>query len=143
MRAAAGLPATLLALGALACSPASAQSLQPGQWQFDSVMTMVGAGKPQTSSVQRCVTREEAADAERWTGRKLEHTDCKMTVLRKTSTRMRWALDCPKSGTHGTGSATVGRGTMASEQHMSGELQGRTYEMEIRTRGKRLGPCKS
>ena len=128
---------------ALVCSCVSAQSLEPGRWQFDSVMTMVGLGKPQTNSVQRCVTREEAADAERWTGRKLARTDCKMTVRSKTSTSVRWELDCPKSGTHGTGSAKIGRGTMTSEQHMTGELQGRTYEMEIRTTGKRLGPCKS
>ena len=128
---------------ALLCGSASAQSLQPGQWQFDSVMTLVGLGKPQASSVQRCVTKEEAADAERWTGRKLEHTDCRMTVLGKSARAVRWALDCPKSGTRGTGSARIGRASMTSEQHMSGELQGRTYEMEIRTTGKRLGPCKS
>ena len=131
------------ALLALVCFSASAQSLQPGRWQFDSVMTMVGLGKPQTNSVQRCVTKEEAADAERWTGRKLERTDCKMTVRSKSATSVRWALDCPTSGTHGTGSARIGRGTMTSEQHMTGEAQGRTYEMEIRTTGKRLGPCKS
>jgi hypothetical protein len=130
-------------VSSVAAFSSRAQSLEPGQWQFDTVMTSPGMAKPQTNSIQRCVTKEEAADAERWTGRKLEQTDCKLRMKSKTATSASWELDCPKSGMRGTGSARIGRGTMTSEQHMTGELQGRSIEMNIKTTGKRLGPCKS
>ena len=127
----------------LAAAPAFAQSLEPGEWQFDTIMNMAGMPKPQTSSVQRCVKKDEAADAERWTGRQLANSDCKLTMKNKTATSASWTLACPQSGMHGTGTATIGHGTMASEQKMAGELRGKPFEMNIRTTGKRLGPCKS
>ena len=127
---------------ALAAGPALAQSLEPGQWQFDTLMTMAGA-KPQTGSVQRCVTKDEAADVESWAGRQLAQSDCRMAMKRKSASRASWTLECPKSGMRGTGSAILGRGTMESEQQMSGAMNGRPFEMHVKTIGKRLGPCKS
>jgi hypothetical protein len=134
---------TLALALALAAAPAFAQSLEPGEWQFDTTMTMAGMAKPQTSSVQRCLKKDEAADAERWTGRQLSHSDCKLTMADKTAASARWTLECPKSGMRGTGSATIGHGTMASDQKMTGEMRGQPFEMNIKTTGKRLGPCKS
>jgi len=137
----------LRALGALALllagAPAFAQSLEAGEWQFDTTMTMAGMAKPQTSSVQRCVRKEEAADAERWAGRQLANSDCRLTMKNKTATSASWTLECPQSGMRGTGTATTGRGTMTSEQKMTGELRGKPFELDVRTTGKRLGPCKS
>ena len=126
----------------LAAAPALAQSLEPGEWRFDTTMAMEGMAKPQTSSVQRCITKDEAADAERWTGRQLAQSDCKLTMKNKTASGASWTLDCPRSGMRGTGTATIGRGTMTSEQRMTGQLSGKPFEMDIRTSGKRLGPCK-
>ena len=133
----------LLALALSTAAPAFAQSLEPGEWQFDTVLTMAGVAKPQTSSVQRCVTKNEAADAERWTGRQLAGSDCKLSMKNKTATSASWTLECPQSGMRGTGSASIGHGAMASEQKMTGELRGKPFEMNVKTIGKRLGPCKS
>lgn len=127
---------------ALLAPPAFAQSLQPGFWQFDTSMLMRGTNQVQTNSVQRCVKPDEAADVQRWAGRSLAQTDCRMAIESKTRTSSSWILSCPKTGLTGTGSAQVGRGSMSTFQHMTGKVEGVTYEMEIRTTGKRLGPCK-
>jgi hypothetical protein len=133
--------AVAFALAAVA-GPAAAQSLEPGEWQFDTLMTIAGT-KPQTSSVQRCVTPEEAADAERWAGRQLARSACRIKMKKKTRTTASWTLDCPESGLRGTGSALIGHGSMSTEQHMSGKMGGRPVDMNVKTIGKRLGPCKS
>jgi hypothetical protein len=127
----------------LACAPAFGQALEPGQWQFDSTMTSPALPTPQANTVQRCITKDDSQDPEKWMGRTVKDTDCKVTMKEKTATRAAWELDCPKSGMRGAGSARLGRGTVESEQSMSGELQGRKFEMLLKTTGKRLGPCKS
>ena len=127
----------------LACAPAFGQALEPGQWQFDSTMASPALPKPQANSVQRCVTKEESQDPEKWMGKTVKEADCKVTMKEKTSTGATWDLVCPKSGMRGPGSARIGRGTMESEQRMNGEMQGRKFEMLLKTTGKRLGPCKS
>jgi hypothetical protein len=42
----------------------------------------------------------------------------------------------------GSGTARMGRDTMESEMQMSGDAQGRKFEMRTRMSGRRLGPCK-
>ena len=126
-----------------ACTPAFAQGLEPGLWEFTNILQSPGMPKPQTGIAQRCVTKEESGHPDRWAGRKAEQADCKVTMNRKTATSASWEMACPKTGMHGTGSARIGRGTMESEQRLTGEMQGRKFEMQIRTTGKRLGPCKS
>jgi hypothetical protein len=126
-----------------ACPPALAQQLEPGLWEFINTMSMAGMPKPQVNTVQRCLTKEEAADPSKWHGQKAQQADCKVTMKNRTATTASWDMTCPKTGMTGTGSARLGRGTVESEQHMAGEMQGRKFEMQLKTTGKRLGPCKS
>lgn len=122
---------------------ASAQALQPGQWEFTNTMQMSGAPKPQVMTTQRCVTQQESEDPEKWMGKKADQADCKVTIKNKTATSASWEISCPKSGMRGTGTARISGGTMESDQRMTGDMQGKKFEMQIRTTGKRLGPCKS
>ena len=135
----------IFAVSALASAwmPALAQGLQPGQWEFTNTMQMSGAPKPQVMTTQRCVTKQESEDPEKWMGKKADQADCKVTVKNKTATSASWEISCPKSGMRGTGTARISSGTMESDQRMTGDMQGKKFEMQIRTTGKRLGPCKS
>jgi Protein of unknown function (DUF3617) len=128
---------------AAACGPAFAQGLEPGLWEFTNSMSMPGVPKPQANTTQRCITKEDAADPRKWYGQKAQQSECKVTMKNKSASSPAWELDCPKTGMRGTGSARIGRGTMESVQHMSGEMQGRKFEMDLKTTGKRLGACKS
>jgi hypothetical protein len=121
----------------------AAQEMEAGEWQFDAVMTSPLLPKPQTSSFNRCVKKEDAGDPSRMMGRQEQQTDCKVTQAKKSSGTYTWEMTCPKSGLQGQGTARYGRGTLQSEVHMTGELQGRKIDMTTKTTGKRLGPCKS
>lgn len=125
------------------CAPALALGLEPGEWQFDTITTSPGNPKPQTYAGQRCVTKEEAANAEKWAGQKLAEAGCRLVTKNSSSNSVTWDVDCPKTGWRGTSVARIGRGTMESEMHMTGEMQGRKFEMTAKTSGKRLGPCKT
>lgn len=133
----------ILALVLAAGSPAAfAQGLEPGQWEFTSSMTMQGMPKPQSHTLQRCVTREESSDPQKWMGKQQDQTECKVTMKERSASQVRWEISCPKRNMTGAGVARIGRGTMETEQTMRGEMQGRPFEMHMKMSGKRLGACK-
>jgi hypothetical protein len=134
------LRASIAALIALSAN-AAAQQIEPGEWQFDTTMTSPEMPKPQVSSFTRCVKQEEALDPNQWMGR--QEIDCKVTPGRKTADSATWEMSCPKSGMKGRGSARYSGDRLESEMQMSGEMQGRKFELTTKTSGKRLGPCKS
>jgi hypothetical protein len=133
----------IAAMLAAICAPALAQQLDPGEWQFDTIISSPAMPKPQSSTFTRCVKVEEAADPSKWGGKPPAQSDCATTPGRKSSDSYAWEVSCPKSGMKGKGSARFGRGTVQSEMRMTGEMQGRKFDVLSKTSGKRLGPCKS
>jgi hypothetical protein len=136
MRAAAA--AVLLAFA----GAASAQGIEPGEWEFTTSMSGPMFPKPQTMTIKRCVTQADAGNPERWGGGQRAQTDCKMNYTKKSSSQMAWDMACPSSNMTGRGSVRMGRGTMESEMQMRGEHKGQKIDMTTRTTGRRLGPCK-
>jgi hypothetical protein len=122
---------------------AGAQNLQPGEWEFTSTTTSPMLPKPQSVTVKQCVKPEDAADPERWMGRKNDKSDCTVTHGKKGADTLTWEMSCPKSNMRGSGSARLLRDTMESSMQMSGDMQGRKFEMQTKMSGRRLGPCKS
>jgi Protein of unknown function (DUF3617) len=138
------MPRNLLALTlAAACTPALAQQMEPGEWKFDTTMTSPMMPKPQVSSFTRCVKPEEAGDPASMMGKPQPQSDCQMTPGTRSAHTYTWEMSCPKSGMQGRGTVRYGRGTLESEMKMTGEMQGRKLDMTTKTKGKRLGPCKS
>jgi hypothetical protein len=133
----------LLAFLAAASGAALAQGLEPGQWEFNSVMIVQGAAKanPTTLNVKRCISKEEAADPQKWWGKQADKSDCKVTPGKKGGNSFTWELSCPKQNMRASGVATVGRGTMESTQTIVTERQGKKAEMTMKMTGKRIGPC--
>lgn len=133
----------LMACAVAFAGAASAQGLEPGEWEFTTTMSSPMLPKPQSMTVKRCITKQESDNPEKWAGGQKAQTDCKVNYAKGSSGVMTWEMNCPKSKMTGTGSARIGRGSMESELQMRGDMQGRKFEMLTKTSGRRLGPCKS
>ena|SRR5918999_2521876 len=126
------------------CAAAFAQTLEPGEWEFNANTTSPLFPGGQSLVFKRCVTPEDAANPERWMARHNEKNDCKLTPGEKTPKSMKWEMSCPRSNVRGSGIAWItGPGTVESELHMTSEFQGHRIKMNTRTVGRRLGPCKT
>ena len=132
--------AAIMAL--LAAGPAIAE-LEPGEWEFTSTSTSRLFPAPQTVNFKRCIKKEEAANPDRWMSQPDPQGDCKLTPGTKTADTYTWTMECPKANMRGTGSARMSRASMEGETHMTGEVQGKKFELRTKVTGRRLGPCKS
>ncbi|HEX6267716.1 MAG TPA: DUF3617 family protein [Burkholderiales bacterium] len=133
----------LAALLFAASASLHAQGLEPGEWEFTYTTRSPMLPKPHSSTLRHCVKPEDAGNPESWMGRQSPQTDCRFTHGPKSGDTLTWEMSCPKSNMRGSGSARIGRGTMESDMRMSGDMQGRKFEMRTKMTGKRLGPCKS
>jgi hypothetical protein len=122
--------------------PAAGQSMEPGEWQFTSVMSSSMMPKPQTAVVTQCISKEEGQDPARFTGGE-QSKDCKITPGSKTPTSYNWSVACPQQGLTGEGKLQFSRGAVESEVKMVMDMQGQKMEMVSRTSGRLLGPCKT
>jgi len=121
-----------------------AQGLEPGEWEFNAVTSSPLFAGGQSSVFRRCIRQEDADHPERWMARQSETGPCRLTPGEKTQNSMKWEVSCPKTNMRGTGSARLtGPGTVESELRMTSEFQGYRVEMNTRTTGRRLGPCKT
>jgi hypothetical protein len=132
------LPAILVLL----FNPGFAAELEPGEWEFTSTSTSRLFSGPQTASFRRCIRQEEAANPDKWMSQPDPQGDCKLTPGAKTADTYTWSMECPKANMRGTGSARMSGATMEGETQMTGEVQGRKFELRTKVTGRRLGPCK-
>lgn len=132
-------------IGALALAAAwtAAAALEPGEWEFTSVSSSALFPKPQTSTFKRCIRKEDAADPERWMSNPGDKSDCKLTPTSKTAETYTWTLECPSANMRGTGSARMSGARMEGESHMTGEAQGKKFDLRTKVTGRRIGPCKN
>lgn len=137
------LKRTLAAGLALLCTPVLAADLEPGEWEFNSVSTSGLFPKPQTASFKRCIRKEDAANPDRWMSQPDPQGECKLTPGKKEADTYTWSMECPKANMRGTGSARLSRAAMEGETFMTGEVQGRKFELRTKVTGRRLGPCKA
>jgi hypothetical protein len=125
-------------------TPMFGQGLEPGEWEFNAVTSSPLFPGGQAMVFKRCITKEQADNPEGWMVRQNETADCKLTPGEKTETSMKWDVSCPKANMRGNGIARVtGPGTVESELRMTSEFQGYRVQMNTRTTGRRLGPCKT
>ena len=131
----------LCAALAAASLAAHAQGIEPGEWQFTTTMSSPMLPKPQTTVVTQCVTPEDAADPARFTAPQ-QAQGCIVTPGAKGAGSYSWTLSCPSQGMRGSGTMHYGADAMRGEMRVSVVQQGQTIEMETRTTGRRLGPCR-
>jgi hypothetical protein len=134
------IPVLLLAVPC----PALAQSLEPGEWEFNAVTSSPLFPGGQSMVFKRCIKKEDAEHPERWMARQNETGECKLTPGEKTANSMKWEMSCPRTNMRGSGIARLtGPGTVESELRMTSEFQGHRIQMNTRTTGRRLGPCQT
>jgi hypothetical protein len=135
----------VFALLAAASSIAAAQpqGMEPGEWELTTTITSPMMPQPQTATVRHCIKAEDLADPSRWMGGRPPGSDCTLTPGERNAQGASWEMACPSSGMKGKGRARFAAGMMDSEMQMSGMQDGKKYELQTRTRGRRLGPCKS
>ena len=131
--------ACLLLIGL--CSPALAQQMEPGEWQFTTTMSSPMMPQPQVMNHSRCVTKEDS-DPSKWADKQQAKSDCKVSPSKQSGGTYSWTVSCPSSGMQGTGTARVTSSTVESEMRMSGDMGGQKFEMLNKTTGKRIGACK-
>jgi hypothetical protein len=125
-------------------APLLAQGLEPGEWEFNAVTTSPLFPAGQSTVFRRCIRKEDADNPERWMARQSETGPCQLTPGEKTDRSMKWEVSCPKTNMRGAGIARLtAPGTVESELRMTSEFQGYRVEMNTRTTGRRLGPCKT
>jgi hypothetical protein len=128
------------AFAAFACA-ASAQGLDPGEWEFTTSTTSALLPQPQNATFRRCVRPEDAERPERWLGQGSQQADCSFVHTARSADAVRWEVSCPKTSMRGSGSARTGRGSMQGEMRLAGDVQGKPFEIHTRMSGRRLGPC--
>jgi hypothetical protein len=127
-----------------ASTPLFAQSIEPGEWEFNATTSSPLFPGGQSMLFRRCVKKEDAENPERWMARQSEMGECKLTPGERTQSSMKWEMSCPKTNMRGSGIAWItGPGTVQSELQMTSEFQGRRIQMNTSTSGRRLGPCKT
>ena len=131
----------VILFGLTLSAPAAAQ-MESGEWEFVSTSTSRLFPGPQTHTFKRCITKEHAANPDRWMSDPGKDSDCNLTPGQRIADNYTWQMECPKTNMRGTGSARLGRSTMEGETVMNGEVQGQKFELRTKVTGRRLGPCK-
>lgn len=134
----------LFAVLAAASLPAMAQGMQPGQWQFTTTMTSPMMQQPQVGNVSRCVSKADADDPASYLGGD-NAAGCVITRGASTPGSYNWTIACEKQGVTGIGKATFDLTKIESEIRMTVTMKegGQKIEMNNRTQGRYLGPCKA
>jgi len=132
----------LFAVLAAASLPASAQNMQPGQWEFTTTMTSPMMQQPQVGTASKCISKAEADDPSSFMGGD-QAAGCVITRGASAPGSYNWTVACEKQGVSGAGKATFDLTKLESEIRMTVALKegGQKIEMVNRTRGRYLGPC--
>ena len=130
----------LIAVSIAFALPAAAQSVEPGQWEITSTMTSPALPKPQVVTRTECISKEDAEDPTRFSGRE-QTQGCKVTPVARSAESYSWTVSCPQQGMNGAGRVLFGRGTIEGELRMTLEMQGQKIDMLSRTAGRRVGSC--
>ncbi len=132
-----GIAAGLL-LGA-GTAHAEGMRIEPGKWEFKTVMTMSMRPEPTVHNETRCMTEKEMDPQTFWK----DAEGCSLSDASSDRSSMRWKLICPSpAGTmrgeavvHSTGDTL--NGTMKAEMSVNGQSMRMTHEWK----GRRVGDC--
>lgn len=124
----------LLALPLIAADKPS--PMKPGKWELTVQADMPGMSMP-PRTFTRCVTKEEAENAEKTLPKMRNESDCKMTDVNVDGKTVTWKVACEKQQMTGEGKITYEGDTYTGEMHMKMP----EHEMSMKYSGKRVGEC--
>ena len=138
------LPVALSSLTVLffaVTATAEGVSINPGQWEMTSTMTMTMMPHPQTTSVTECIEETELSPD---SFNMDEDNPCEITEVTVDGNMARWSIECPTAGGPAmkghweftsSGDSITGSGSMTAS--FNGQEMGFTMNWE----GKRVGDC--
>lgn len=111
---------------------------KPGKWETTVQMEM-GAQKMPAHTFSRCVTAEEAANAEKLIPQgPHQRPDCHIKDVMTTGNTVTWKMSCDKTGMSGDGKITYAGDSYTGTFHMQTQQRG---EVTVTYTGKYAGAC--
>ena len=116
--------------------PASAQAIQPGQWDITSRMEMAGMAMPPTT-IQQCI-RDGSLESV-----VPEMPNCAVTSRSASGNTVRWSVRCQQGGMNmtGDGEMTIRGETSEGALQLTLDQGGQRQQATNRFSGRRVGSC--
>jgi hypothetical protein len=124
-----------------AALPAAGQSMDAGLWEFSSTLSSPALPKPQSATVQHCLTKE---DADNPTGivSGPATQKCKITPGPRTPDSFQWTIACPEQRMTGDGKLRYTPRSLEADINMVVEPEpGQKMSLKTVVSGRLLGPC--
>ena len=134
-----------LLITAPALVSAETPNINPGQWEYETTMTMSAGGQAMPARTMKnkdCVRQEDVTDPDLFGGDGLK--DCEVSELEQSRSRLRYTLSCPgPDGSPYTMSADLKLQGDTMEGTMTGDMKSPMGPMNMRMElsGKRIGDC--
>ena len=134
-----------LLITAPALVSAETPNINPGQWEYETTMTMSAGGQAMPARTMKnkdCVRQEGVTDPDLFGGDELK--DCEVSELEQSRSRLRYTLSCPgPDGSPYTMSADLKLQGDTMEGTMTGDMKSPMGPMNMRMElsGKRIGDC--
>jgi len=117
-------------------------SIDPGQWEMTTTLTMSMMPQPQINTVKECIEKGEL-DPESFNMDK--ENPCAITEVSIDGDTARWLISCPTPNgppMAGKWEMTSHGATVSGSGMMSAEFSGQKMSFDMTWEGKRIGDCK-
>ena len=123
------------AMAASAADP-TPSPMKPGKWEVTVQMDMPGMQMP-PRTFTRCVTTEDAQNAENAVPKMRGAEGCKMTEFRVEGSTLTWKMNCEQHQSSADGKLVFDNDSYTGEVHVKAP----DHEMTMKHTGKRVGDC--
>ena len=133
---------SLTALFFAITSNAGGVSIEPGQWEMTTTMTMSMMPQPQVTTVKECM-KESELDPEDFNMD--EDNPCKISDLLIDGNTARWSISCPTEdgpAMEGSWEFTSKGDSITGSGSMTANFAGQAMSFDMSWEGKRVGDCK-
>ena len=117
-------------------------SVNPGQWEMTSTITMSMMPQPQTNTVTECI-REPELDPEDFNMD--ENNPCDIADVSVNDDTASWSINCPSQGgrpaMNGKWEFTSSGDSISGSGSMSADFGGQKMNLGMTWTGKRVGDC--
>ena len=122
-------------------SSAGGVSIEPGQWEMTTTMTMSMMPQPQVTTVKECMKESELNPED---FNMDEDNPCNISDLLINGNTARWSINCPTEGgpvMKGSWEFTSKGDTITGSGSMTTDFSGQAMSFDMSWEGKRMGDC--
>lgn len=118
-------------------------TIEPGEWEMNSVINMPMLPRPRVTTVTECMTEDEITPESMMKDMDNSNADCDMQAEVVGDNTMKWTLECSEQMGNSSGEweATSYGDTMKGEGAITMLVQGQEIIMTMAWEGKRIGDC--